>query len=538
MHVVTRAKLLLAAFACLAFVQPAEAQYRGDFSTIEVGPGGIKCKAGATCDASGLSVGGAPLSSVLKRESNKTIITPDTLRILGAGSTGDASAFTVLPPNSSTPTPLSTIAANAPQITGGVVSLRSGQLLGNIVDNNFRIGPTIESVAVESFNAPPNYSADATDSFRAALNGSNVTEVTFCGKYAVRGLVIPDGKRLRGCSTAGAVLMAAGSGGADFVVEIHHASHASDFTINGNNSVAKGLAITGVYSRVSNVLSMYSTYCFHNTLGNNMVLDGNGHQNCKYGFYSADHWVNSIIINHIGRNGNYDLGVPGPSYGFYWTYSTQQPQAVRVVNSQSYGDTFGVWFEKDAFSVNLENMVIDHVGDTGITFNNIPCVMKDGPADIYISGNFIGGRSRGIQLKPQVDGCAQPRDSYVHVVIQKNRISGIYGLLVEANASSRLSSISVLDNTFGPTGIPGDAPMTSIQMDSVYGAWIERNSFAKDPNNVDTASVDIATLATFTGTAYTTPINPPVQVRYNRFERSGTRISPFNTVASDNIGGP
>lgn len=91
-------KALLAALTVIALPQPAEAQYRGDFSTIEVGPGGIKCKAGATCDASGLSVGGAPLSSALKREGGKTVITPDTLQILGLGSTGDVSTTSVKAP--------------------------------------------------------------------------------------------------------------------------------------------------------------------------------------------------------------------------------------------------------------------------------------------------------------------------------------------------------------------------------------------------------------------------------------------------------
>ncbi|MGN7122850.1 hypothetical protein [Methylorubrum thiocyanatum] len=38
-----------------------------------------------------LTVGGAALSSVLQRQSGKTVITPDTLQILGSGSTGDAS---------------------------------------------------------------------------------------------------------------------------------------------------------------------------------------------------------------------------------------------------------------------------------------------------------------------------------------------------------------------------------------------------------------------------------------------------------------
>ncbi|CAO4144757.1 hypothetical protein LPLAFNJD_LOCUS1772 [Methylorubrum aminovorans] len=89
---------LLAYPALILSLSLVQAQHRGDFTATDISKGEITCRPGTSCDASPLTVGDASLSSVIKRQSNKIVITPDTLEILGPGSTGDISATSrVLP---------------------------------------------------------------------------------------------------------------------------------------------------------------------------------------------------------------------------------------------------------------------------------------------------------------------------------------------------------------------------------------------------------------------------------------------------------
>lgn len=76
--------LILIAAALLSLSAPALAQTRA------LPPGEIRANGDITF-GNALKLG--------KREGNKTVITPDTLQILGAGSTGDASGFSIRAPN-------------------------------------------------------------------------------------------------------------------------------------------------------------------------------------------------------------------------------------------------------------------------------------------------------------------------------------------------------------------------------------------------------------------------------------------------------
>lgn len=265
---------------------------------------------------------------------------------------------------------------------------------------------------------------------------------------------------------------------------------------------------------------------------------GTSHANCDYGFYSSDHWINSLIIGHIGRNGSNSLKTGGSSYGFYCTYSSQQPQAVRIISSQAFGDDYAIYFAKEVFSVNIRDSVLDGVRTAAITFNDVPCNTKDGPADIYISGTFMTGEiGHGIRIRPRSHNgapCPTQGSSYNHVVIEGNHIAANGGISIEANSKSRAESVNIRNNSFGA----GFDASTAIFLDSVNGAWVMGNTFNIDPAHNTNPAPDIAVAGTYTGTSLTSPVNPPVQVRFNRFEKSGTRVNKFNTVVSDNIGGP
>jgi hypothetical protein len=470
-------------------------------------------------------------------QGNKYTATPGGAQIKSGDSTDNASGLSA-PQVDTSLIPRSGITANSTQIVDNIISLQSGQMLGRVAAGNVYLpGPASNIVQAESFGIPTNYSGDATSKFQAALNTVGVDTVTFCGQYIVNELVVPDNKRLEGCNTSKATLLATSSS-SDFAVSVGNGSSLAGMTINGNNTVNKAVKIVGNYVTIEHVETQYADKCFYNESGNMSKLLFTGHANCHYGFYSADQWVNSLIYGHLGKNGSYSVGSGPDSYGFFFTYSTQQPQAVRIISSQAYGDAYGIWFEKDVFSVNLRDLVLDAININGITFNDVPCKTKDGPSDVYISGSFItGNNGAAIKIRPRSDRgvkCQTPVQSYNQVSITQNHLTANIGISAEANAMSRTASLNITGNVFGA----GRQASTALNLDSVYGAWVMHNTFGIDPNNNVNPGGDIGVGATYTGTAYTSPINPPVQIRYNRFEKLGRRVSPFNTIVSDNIGGP
>ena len=391
--------------------------------------------------------------------------------------------------------------------------------------------PHFGIVQAETLGLPSEFTGDATAKFNAALSMPGIDTVTFCGRYIVNGVIVPPGKRLEGCNMSRATLLGT-SGNSDFVVSVSDGSSLARMTINGNAVLDKGVAIKGDSVRISEVSSMYSDKCFYNEKGNVSILIGNLHNDCHYGFYSADNWVNSVIMNHIGANGSNTNGSTTPSYGFYWTYEKQQPQAIRLTSSQSYGDAYGIYFKKDAYAVSIRDVILDGIGAAGITFDTTPCVTKNAPSNVFISGSYITGVQAAVRFRARGPNCASSIQAYNQLVIRENQLVGNIGIAVEANSRSRSANITISDNSF----TAGPSPSTAIFLDSPYGAWIERNSFALDPNIKKNPGVDIQVGTSFSGVAYSDPVNPPIEIRFNRFEKPGRRVSPSNVNLFGNIG--
>lgn len=240
---------LSALFALMAFVTPALAQTRA------LPPGEIRANGDITF-GNALKLG--------KREGNKTVITPDTLQILGSGSTGDASLLSAKPEGQANSQSLSALFRNYPLVdpSGNLVVVGGGQVGkfngpvfqplgdGSALSNVATVAPIPDLTGVTAANA----SINAAISAAAAAGKSEVIlpSGTIMIDNTKGSIVPPSNMRIRGAGRGKTTIIC--NDAADQTTQCLATApgssnvHFSDFTLKGFGETGHFLSgVAGIY---------------------------------------------------------------------------------------------------------------------------------------------------------------------------------------------------------------------------------------------------------------------------------------------------
>ncbi len=353
-----------------------------------------------------------------------------------------------------------------------------------------------ESISVKDFGAVGDGTTDDSAAFTAAL--ASVASLVYipAGTYNIKNIVIPLNKRVYGDGKFTTILKPTTS--CTYVLQLSGGAYATDIQVHGNTLATTGIQINGDYVKVIECHVQNCVNGYYNVNNDVWELVGTSSSNNTYSIYSANRGINCVIDRHESRGSD--------TTGLYMTYSTQQPQGLRLTNSLLFGNTTAINIAKDSFSMVIANNIIDGCTGVGILLGVASAATS---TDFIISGNYIGAQSVGIDINQQTN----------HVQITGNDIAnGSYAIRVLATSSLRSENIVIRDNYLGL------AALATVQVDSPNGCLIAANSFAATG-----AALDLAVLTTFSGT------NPKIMVRDNVFRKSNS-VSAINTDCYDNIG--
>lgn len=284
------------------------------------------------------------------------------------------------------------------------------------------------------------------------------------GTYYIDSVFLPDHKFIGGQGKSATLVVAVNA--CDYVFSIGAGSNAADMTVNGNLLATKCFDIAGDYVGFSDIHVQFASYGFFNNGHNSTGFTRTSDDNCHAGIYTVDQFINGFITNHQSRGGSY--------YGFYATYSTQQPQTINFQGCLFFGNTYGVWIDKDAYVVNFLNSYVDGCTGTGIR-------MGPGPASAAfgMSGNcYISALGIPIDVAPGVD----------RVLIRDTDVgNGVFNIRIQATTTSR-SRMVVLDGLS-----VGQSTSGGLSLDTPLGCTVRNSLFAP------VGGPDIVTPRTYTG---------------------------------------
>lgn len=334
-----------------------------------------------------------------------------------------------------------------------------------------------DTVSVKDFGAKGDGTTDDSAAFTAALAAGNEVFVPY-GTYNVASVTIPQNKRLVGAGKFKTILRPTAA--ATYCVRLSTGAEMYDIGINGNNQALHCVEISGDYVKIHECHAQYPRSSatagdgagYYNVGNDTWEMVGTSSDNCKYSFYNANRGINVTIDRHQSRGSDV--------YGLYWTYSTQQPQGMRIKNGLFFGNDYAVYFAKDAFNVQVD-AIIDGCNHVGIFLEQVTPATS---TDYLITCPFITAADYGIQI----------RGGHNHIVIDNSNISNAYnGLLIEATTTVRTENVMVLNSTFGNNS------NNAISADSVGNLNVICCDFAAAGG-----ATDIAIGQTYTGTK---PVN-------------------------------
>jgi len=354
-----------------------------------------------------------------------------------------------------------------------------------------------ESVSVKDFGAVGNGSTNDSAAFTAALTASSAVFVP-PGSYNIGNVVMPANHLLFGCGEGITILVALSA--CVSVVKLGAGCILRDMAINGGNNAQHCVEIAGDYCRAENVHAQFAQHGFYNVSNDTWNLVGTSSDSCTYSIYSANRGINVTIDRHFSRGND--------TYGYYATYTDQEPQGVKFISCGFFGNTNAIWFDKKAFFVNFVDSFIDAC--TGIGFRLPQLTAMDTSVDFYIARNFIHATGVPILIGGGND----------HVVIESNTIAGgaTRNLWVSSSATIYSRNVIIRGNNFGAPG-NGD-----ILVDSVQQCVIADNVFGQAGSGF---AIEVG--ATRAGSA-------KVKVDNNMFQRVNPLQGSSMMICSGNIG--
>jgi hypothetical protein len=388
--------------------------------------------------------------------------------------------------------------ANASSIGYGDALVAVKQPLGNAVART-QHDHNADYVSVKDFGAKGDGATNDTAAFNNAFNAAKDVYIP-PGTYNVSMVTIPGGCRVRGAGKGVTTLVCPAT--ADHVLLISGSAHLSGLTVNGNQKANTGILINADYVQIEEV---HAQYCANGFAAYRDVwsLTNTSTDNNTNGFYSGNRGINARMFGHTSNGGD--------TYGIRFNYTDQQPQGVQMIGCLLFGNQFGLFFDKDAFSMEFGSSIIDGCTDTAIMFlTDVPLGTS---TDFYFHHCFLS-------CTPTANNVILISPGHTHLVFESNDISNGYsGIAATASATTRVENLTISNCQFGLNR------GQDLSLDSVNGCVVESCCFTGGGG-----TTDIATVGT-----YTAGTNPPVQVRNCNFQNGHTQ-SAFLTNFTDCIG--
>lgn len=362
------------------------------------------------------------------------------------------------------------------------------------------------TVDVGWFGAKADAVTNDSAAFNAALAAASVVYAP-AGIYNASGITVPASKALIGAEkNATSLRPNNGATRSSFIVKALNGARVADFTANGNNQTDSGVIVDGSYVRLHRVHAQYCTDGFYNTPnGVAVTWTETSTDNNTRGINSVGGFNNSVVIRHYSQGND--------TYGFFSTYvgpfsGTLQPQSVQFLGCVFFGNTYGVWFDRNLFDLGMTGCVIDGFTNTGLR-------VAEDSADVTLNGgNFIAGSG---------NYAVYIGAGTTHISITGSEFGNAnFGIVVDATATKRCQNVLIQGNSVGCAAGAGSA---AIVLDSPNGAAVTDNIFA--PVGPQLTLIHKST--------YTAGVVPTVHAVRNVFLQGGIPITG-KIECHDNIG--
>jgi hypothetical protein len=342
------------------------------------------------------------------------------------------------------------------------------------VDFAYLLNSVLPSVL--NYGATGNGSTDDSAAFTAAFAANDSVFVPV-GTYNVGGVVMAAQKKLIGENKFTTILKPL-TPPADFILSVDDACQVSGIYLHGNNITPKGIKIIGDYTVIDNVKITNCTHAFHYSAADVATLTNCNTDHNTFGIYTDDRFINCVIDNFVSAGSD--------TTGIFMTYSTTQPQAVRITNSLFFGNTNAIVVDKDIFVFDITNTAVDGGPDSAVVLGN-SVVTTGGMANININSCFLDGHVSVIDIAAGSNS----------VEITGTTIgNGVTGIKVRADATHRCTGIVVRDSIINNNSGVG------IAFDSVIGGLVDGCVFSTAGG-----ALDFQATSTFVGADYNTIIS-------------------------------
>jgi hypothetical protein len=370
--------------------------------------------------------------------------------------------------------------------------------------------------SVKDYGALGDGVTDDSLAFTNALIANALVYVP-AGTYNVGTVNVPVNATLMGAGKGASILRPTTT--QEHVLFLNAGACVKDLTVNGNNLTSNNVKTQGDYIRIENVHSQFCASGFYHVASDVCQMVNTSTDNCSFAsIYSADRFINCFISRHESRGAD--------TYGFFSTYTTQQPQSVMFDQCLFFGNTAnGIHFDKDVFVVAITDTLIDGCTGHAVFFNNSSgglCV------DISIRGGFFFSNDVALYFKAATN----------HVTIDSVCASGTSTFATiawEADATFGNSDFASITNSrIGTTGASGSC----IIADSVFNLTVDKTYFSagsvaiKTLNTVGSFPVVVKNCQFSTATTFAGPVNPIAYENNFTNNTGNTRTSGVATLLS------